>query len=128
MKTTKEKTTEEMISVMQAYIDGKQIQFLDDGGWVDCPLRTEPFWDWGNYDYRVKPEHPQKKVVPYKSAEEFLAAQKEHGPYVNTSVSYIIPKVICCNEVHFDGRICHFGTLTCFLWQDGTPCGKEVEV
>lgn len=49
------KTTKEMIEVMQAYERGEQIQFLEYGGvkWEDCV--GEPYWNWGKYDYRVKP-------------------------------------------------------------------------
>jgi hypothetical protein len=49
--------TKEKIEVIQAYLDGKQIQVLDGGNWVDYIhfVRWEPVWQWGEFDYRVKP-------------------------------------------------------------------------
>lgn len=49
------KTTKEHIEVMQAFIDGKEIEFKQDlykEIWKDC--RT-PIWDFINYTYRIKP-------------------------------------------------------------------------
>jgi hypothetical protein len=43
-----------MIAVMQAYADGKEIQYrrIGNGEWDDC----KPRWDWAACEYRVKPE------------------------------------------------------------------------
>jgi hypothetical protein len=50
------KTTSEKIAVMQAFLDGKEIESLPriggTGKWVAWP---EPKWDWDCCDYRVKP-------------------------------------------------------------------------
>ena len=48
-------TTEEQIEVMQAFVDGKQIQFKNEFSidWID--LDSSPSWAWGILDYRVKP-------------------------------------------------------------------------
>lgn len=60
------KTLAEKIAVMQAALDGKQIQYKrlrDDDfafGDVKCPN-----WDWQAFDYRVKPAEPKKLVVVY---------------------------------------------------------------
>jgi len=47
--------TKEMIAVMQAYEDGKQIEGRPKGAtyWHDCPL--EPVWSWDDTEYRIKP-------------------------------------------------------------------------
>lgn len=50
------KTTEQMIEVMQAFADGKTIQYRlrnKEGNWWDI---KEPMWAWDTSDYRVKPE------------------------------------------------------------------------
>lgn len=49
------KSIDEMIAVMQAFKDGKNIQSRarPDGTWLIC---REPSWGWNGYDYRVKPE------------------------------------------------------------------------
>ena len=61
--TTEE--TRKAVKVMEAYANGKAIQYLnDDNEWIDTP---KPFFDWHNYVYRIKPE-PQYR--PFKSQEE----------------------------------------------------------
>jgi hypothetical protein len=47
-------STLEKIKVMQAFCDGKEIEFKEkirDGNWT----ATNPNWIWSEYDYRVKP-------------------------------------------------------------------------
>jgi hypothetical protein len=42
------------IAVMQAYVDGKEIEMTSHGDlWVRCDF---PTWNWSDKDYRVKPE------------------------------------------------------------------------
>ena len=43
----------EQIAVMQAFAEGKEIEFNWGGGWQLCP---EPAWNWASGDYRIKPE------------------------------------------------------------------------
>ena len=86
-------TTKEKIAVMQAFDEGKPIEFKtvsqDDTYWR---IIENPKWDWLSWDYRVK---PQLNLRPYKSAKEFLEAQKEHGPYFYSGAAqYYIPKMI----------------------------------
>lgn len=51
--------TKEMIAVMQAHLDGKQIEIQIHGlkGWA---ITTCPQWNWGECDYRIE---QTKKVV-----------------------------------------------------------------
>lgn len=47
--------------VMLAYAQGESIQRQDpNGNWVDC---VSPTFDWGSYDYRVKPKMPKAHEV-----------------------------------------------------------------
>ena len=57
---TREQTIE-AIRVMQAYVDGKEVQYLGKkrnvmglllSDWCDT---HEPFWNFEHYDYRIKP-------------------------------------------------------------------------
>ena len=45
--------TTDIIKVMQAYIDGADIQFYNEHiyAWVDCPA---PIWAWDDNEYRIK--------------------------------------------------------------------------
>lgn len=67
--------TKERIAVMQAYVDGKQIQGMcSDGKWVDVP---QPSWSI-NENFRVKPE---PKYRPFKDAEECWQEMLKHQPF-----------------------------------------------
>lgn len=56
-------TTEEKIKVMQAFVDGKQIQckWKSCGDWHNVVV-PDPTWDWERWDYRVKPEVDWSKI------------------------------------------------------------------
>lgn len=67
--------TKERIAVMQAYVDGKQIQVeSSDSKWADVP---EPSWSI-NGNYRIKPE---PKYRPFKNAEECWHEMLKHQPF-----------------------------------------------
>lgn len=48
--------TKEKIAVMNAYLDGKKIQYMDYKTWLDWDYEEEPYLDWDSCDYRIKPE------------------------------------------------------------------------
>lgn len=67
--------TKERIAVMQAYVDGKQIQGkCSDGKWADVP---EPSWSI-NGNFRIKPE---LKYRPFKDADECWQEMLKHQPF-----------------------------------------------
>lgn len=67
--------TKERIAVMQAYVDGKQIQGeCSDGKWVYVP---EPSWSI-NENFRIKPE-PEYR--PFKDADECWQEMLKHEPF-----------------------------------------------
>lgn len=125
------KTIQEMIQIMQAYQEGKQIQIYDKmhKQWVD----DEPNWNWGLHEYRIK---PKQEFVPFESTEEFLEAQRKHGVKIkrieddillDIYVNYYTDRVLLVDSI---GTI--ENTLLSILYRnykflDGTPCGKEVE-
>lgn len=43
--------TKEKIEVMQAFVDGKEIEYRDSDIWLPT---TDPIWDWDTCDYRIK--------------------------------------------------------------------------
>lgn len=127
------KTTKEMIEVMQAFEGGEQIEVKglnETDGWIET---KEPWWDWYYLDYRVK---PKKKYVPFDTAEEFFAAQRKHGrDIIACGELYANSYIDCyCNLFLYNGsetNIFTFNFETLFekcTFNDGTPCGKEVEV
>ena len=79
---TKEKTKEliakaqDRINLMQAYVNGKQIQFFSilENKWVDT---IDPSWSQFNR-YRIKPEPNYR---PFKNAEECWQEMQKHRPF-----------------------------------------------
>lgn len=127
------KTTKEMIEVMQAYFRGEQIEFFDrkEMEWYGV---SNPTWDWVSFNYRVK---PKKKYVPFETAEEFLEAQRAHGININhiCASSKFLCFVSCDNQVMIMGTLYKYKVnidfrLLCdfYTFEDGTPCGKEIEL
>ena len=123
------KTTKEMIEVMQAYLDGEQIEeSIDKKVWFTC----EPIWNWAKCDYRVK----KKVYVPFDTAEEFFAAQRKHGrDIIACGELYANSYIDCyCNVFLYKGSEANIFTfnfetlLENCTFADGIPCGKEVEV
>ena len=72
-------TTEEIrdaAKVMEAYANGKKIQYLDEyNKWIDA---TNPSFNWSNYIYRIKPE---PKYRPFKNQEECWNEMHKHSNF-----------------------------------------------
>jgi hypothetical protein len=66
--------TIEAIKVMQAFVDGKEIECSISGTWID---QKNPCWDWAYAypKYRVK---PTKKLRPWTADEVPLGAWMRH--------------------------------------------------
>ena len=132
-------TTKDMTEVMQAYERGEQIEymikdFMRDDEW--CDQKEFPEWDWRTFDYRVKPKPTYR---PYKNADEFLQAQREHGMYLRPSTKdkYMTPITISGDTITLAFHLDSGNVYTCrysygnifkdFTWQDGTHCGVKEE-
>ena len=65
------KTTQEMIEIMQAYANGRDIQYkrLRNDEWEDYHHNygNTPAWSWVNVDYRIAPQ------TVYEAAEDYIA-------------------------------------------------------
>lgn len=56
--------TVKAISVMQASLEGKTIQALNEHNqWEDCPADSSPAWHWATTAYRVKPSGPRTRWI-----------------------------------------------------------------
>ena len=111
------KTTQEMIAVMQAYTDGKEIEFRQ-----RCDVNKTykvidlPSWDWDNYDYRVK-ETPEYVPFTFDDA-EFLI-----GKVVKHKKDNWVELITYCNQNETPiGPYEHL--LDNYTFIDGSPCGK----
>ena len=75
---TREQTIE-AIRVMQAFADGKEVEYeRPDGIWM---LINRPLWDWNTQEYRIK---PTATLRPWTADEVPLGAVMRH----KTDVSY----------------------------------------
>ena len=120
------KETVERIKIMQAFVDGKQIQYKDDGRWKDV---KDPMWSSIN-EYRIKPE---PKYRPFKDVEECWQEMQKHQPFgwlkhKTDNVYSFISKIDkdCC---YFAVNV-YWGFDTLFKTKtfiDGTPFGIKEE-
>ena len=61
---------------MEAYANGKKIQYLnDDNEWIDAP---NPLFDWDNCVYRIKPEDTYR---PFETKEECWNEMLKHNEF-----------------------------------------------
>lgn len=140
-------TTKEKVEVMQAYLDGEQIQTRNNlfknnllkSDWVDITI--EPSWDWIINDYRIKPEDKKPTYRPYEDTCEMIADYKER---FNIDVPCYTNPLIWVRWK--DGNITKFITAfreyrvtieentvsldymyEAYVYLDGSPVGKLVE-
>jgi hypothetical protein len=80
-------TTEYKVKVMQAYLEGKSIEFIvENRNWELWTSRGEPLWNWGKSQYRIAEE---PKRIPFDGGDAFdLVGQKfQHvNPQVDTDI------------------------------------------
>ena len=115
------KNAKELLPIITAFAEGKEIQFFHCGVWSDL---LSPKFDKEAFLYRVKPE---PKYRPFKSVEECWGEMQKHQPFgwlkskTSPQPLFKISDEIC-EYSDWDFR---FNTLT---FADGTPYGiKEKE-
>ena len=102
---------------MQAYVEGKNIQFLAcKDKWIDI---DDPSFD-GRIEYRIK---PQPKYRPFKTKEECCSEMLKHQPFgwVKDEDGYNILILSVRDEKNLD----HWFAIFTFI--DGTPFGIKEE-
>lgn len=114
--------------VLKAYSEGKEIEMKSGNDWI--AICKEPWFTGNPMSYRVKPE---PKYRPYANAEEFLKAQKEHGPMIlRWKNDFRFPTQVKNTGIWVTNFQCNvkYEWLTYekisrdnITWQDGAPCG-----
>lgn len=124
---TKEET-KQRIAVMQAYVDGKQIQICDTsvGKWIDTD-----FPSWASYkEFRIKPTPSYRS---FNNADECWQEMLKHQPFGIVSSKH--DKAYMAFESLDDG-ICNFNgyreesfesAFDDIQFADGTPFGIKTE-
>ena len=118
------KSVQDKINVMQAFIEGKEIEFrhISLYDWTDS---KNPLWQWGIYEYRVK----QKNYRPFETIDEVFDAMKLHGGILCFDKSTRKPHCLSINtrQVFVNGYAVSFDELLeKYLFKDNTPCGVEI--
>lgn len=128
------KEAKEMLPIIQAYAEGKTIQFLDGGKWLDV---YETDFHESTYKYRIKPE---PKYRPFKNQEECWEEMHNHPDFgwvkrINGGYKQIMTIHIDIFNKHCAGFAGQTGTA-CFEFEyiykkytftDGTPFGIKEE-
>lgn len=126
--------TKEAIRIMQAYVDGKQIQVRNGMGWRNC---LEPTWAWYGTTFRIAPDQEEPKEKHYRpyTMEEFVQEMHKHDGFIKArafdkygvSVIFIGRDFIRITIGHSIENHSYRELSNYFVWSDdGTPCGKEV--
>ena len=130
--TTEE--TRDAVKVMEAYANGKKIQYKEISEWLDTSL---PLFNWAKYKYRVKPE---PKYRPFKTQEECWNEMLKHQPFgwVTDKCKYV--HIVCVRQSNIefnpdtDDNILYSCIMTFsdvleqgYTFADGTPFGIKEE-
>ena len=118
----------EAAKVMEAYVNGKKIQYLnDDNEWMDAP---NPLFDWDNCVYRIK---PGLRYRPFKSQEECWNEMLKHQPFGGVRSKKCNALLWNVTSINKDDItiICDYykfhRAFECFEFTDGTPFGIKEE-
>ena len=127
---TKKQIAKEMdrIALMQAYVDGKQIQYFNrlEGKWEDT---TDPRWSQGS-SYRIKPEPNYR---PFRDSEECWQEMQKHQPFGwikdTENDTYTMVTNVDADELSINGNPDwpFDGVMRIFTFADGTPFGINTE-
>ena len=124
----------QLLPIIQAYIEGKQIQQLSNK-WKDvnelsinCLLNNPEL-------YRIKPEpEPEPKYYPFTNVEECWNEMKKHHPFgwlkdKNDGHLTLITVVDNDNMMALNGRVGwdFLSMMNNYVFADGTPFGVKEE-
>ena len=133
------KEIKELLPIMQAFAEGKTIQFQNTfGAWIDIPNNGKVFFDEGLTEFRIKPE---SKYRPFKNQEECWNEMLKHQPFgwVKDECKYVHIVCVYKNQIEFSpdedaDDILHSCTMTFsdvleqgYTFSDGTPFGIKEE-
>ena len=119
--------TKKRIKVMQAFVDGKDVEVLNTDKWE---LVSNPSWS-PNTKYRIKPESSYR---PFESAQECIEEMRRHEPFgwVKDKPGFA-DKCYAITEVSISSirrGVTWFCTKEMFQYVkflDGSPFGVKVE-
>ena len=112
--------------VMEAYANGKKIQFLDEyNKWIDV---ANPSFNWSIYIYRIKPE---PKYRPFKNQEECWNEMHKHldfGWLREKESEYLFNTIAVFDSIRIKENDYNYSLVfERFEFLDGTPFGIKLE-
>lgn len=116
----------ELLSIMQAFAEGKTIQVWANDTWQD-----EEYPSFGELSlFRIKPE---PKYRPFRNVEECWQEMQKHQPFGwlkdRDTVGYIIISELDDEDIVISGNNGwdYTGLMKCYTFADGTPFGIKEE-
>ena len=119
--------TRDAVKVMEAYANGKKIQYLDNNNkWIDI---HNPSFDWYDYAYRIKPE---PKYRPFKNQEECWNEMHKHldfGWLREKESGYLFNTIAVFDSISIKENAYNYSLVfKRFEFLDGAPFGvKEIK-
>ena len=112
--------------VMEAYANGKKIQYLDNNNkWIDI---HNPSFDWYDYAYRIKPE---PKYRPFKNQEECWNEMHKHfdfGWLREKESGYLFNTIAVFDSIRIKENAYNYSLVfKRFEFLDGAPFGVKEE-
>ena len=122
--TTEE--TRKAVKVMEAYANGKKIQYLNNNNkWIDI---HNPSFDWYDYAYRIKPE---PKYRPFKNQEECWNEMHKHldfGWLREKESGYLFNTIAVFDSIRIKENAYNYSLVfKRFEFLDGAPFGVKEE-
>ena len=120
----------ELLPIIQAWIEGKEIQFKTRSGkWVDIEENEGLSFVYPSSAYRIKPE---PKYRPFKNQEECWNEMHEHTNFGwlrrNSIGRYVHISVISSDNLMFSSKGYDYkAAFECYTFTDGTPFGIKEE-
>ena len=116
--------TRNAVKVMEAYANGKKIQYLDNNNkWIDI---HNPSFDWYDYAYRIKPE---PKYRPFKNQEECWNEMHKHldfGWLREKESGYLFNTIAVFDSIRIKENAYNYSLVfKRFEFLDGAPFGVK---
>ena len=115
----------ELLPIIHAWAEGKNIQFLSDGEWHD--INQADFTCYPD-KYRIKPE---PKYRPFRNVEECWQEMQKHQPFGwlkdTDTGGYIIISELDDEDIEISGNNGwdYVGLMKFYTFADGTPFGLK---
>ena len=116
----------ELLPIIQAWAEGKNIQFLSDGEWHD--INQADFTCYLD-KYRIKPE---PKYRPFKTQEECWNEMLKHQPFgwvkeISSEMLYLINGISDMSIVIMENIDSFKEAMNIYEFKDGAPFGVVEE-